>query len=223
MKIGFISDIHGNFEALKSVLNELDEMGVSEIYCLGDVVGYLTQVNECCNELRRRGVKSIMGNHDWYMASNNYCKRSISVNDYLDYQRSVITTENLEWIRSFKVYRIVENIHMVHGGWENPIDEYLLNPSDEYFKNINGDMFMSGHTHIQMLKKLKNGFYCNPGSVGQPRDTDWRAAYAVFDGVNFVLHRVEYDRPKVLNLLELAGFDDEYYRNLKKRKVEFNN
>ena len=66
MKIGLISDIHGNYEALKSVLSEMDRFGVSEIYSLGDVVGYYSQVNECCEELIEREIPNLMGNHDWF-------------------------------------------------------------------------------------------------------------------------------------------------------------
>ena len=79
--IALISDIHGNFEALKEVLKKIDELGIKEIYCLGDVVGYYSQVNECCDELRRRNVKCVMGNHDWYMAYDTFCPRSRSAND----------------------------------------------------------------------------------------------------------------------------------------------
>ena len=65
MKIAFISDIHGNYEALKSVLSKIDYEGVDKIFCLGDVVGYYSQVNECCEEIKRRNIPCVMGNHDW--------------------------------------------------------------------------------------------------------------------------------------------------------------
>lgn len=213
MKIGIISDIHGNYEALKAVLTELDKFNISEIYCLGDVVGYYSQVNECCDELISRNIPCVMGNHDWYMAGGGFCPRSRSVNDCLVYQRKVITKENLEWLRSFPVQRHVGNIHMLHGGWSDPIDEYLQ-PTQEYFSRIVGDIFVSGHTHIQTLKKYNNKTYCNPGSVGQPRDNDPRAAFAVYDR-EISLHRVEYDMQQVFDLMEKAGFNDYYYGCLK--------
>jgi len=133
MKIGIISDIHGNYEALKSVLTELDKYNVTEIYCLGDVVGYYSQVNECCDELIERNIPCLMGNHDWYMVSGGFCPRSTWVNDCLNYQRKVITKRNIEWLRNSKIQLFVGNIHMVHGGWSDPIDEYLHEPSEEYF------------------------------------------------------------------------------------------
>jgi putative phosphoesterase len=213
MKFGIISDIHGNYEALKAVLAELDEMNISEIYCLGDVVGYYSQVNECCDELRSRSIPSLMGNHDWYMAGGGFCPRSKSVNDCLVYQRKVITSENINWLRMFSIQRISGDIHMVHGGWADPIDEYLQ-PSEEYFSRINGELFISGHTHIQTLQHYTGKVYCNPGSVGQPRDNNPRAAFAVYDGT-ITLHRVEYNMQRVFDLMDKAGFSDYYYGCLK--------
>lgn len=212
-KIGIISDIHGNYEALKTVLAELDRMGITEIYCLGDVVGYYSQVNECCDELRRRNIPCLMGNHDWYMASGGFCPRSKSVNDCLVYQRKVITQENIEWLRTFDVQRFVGSLHMVHGGWADPIDEYLTEPNAEYFARIEGKNFVSGHTHIQSLYTFGDQTYCNPGSVGMPRDNDPRAAFATFDGT-FQLHRIEYNMQVVFDLMDQAGFSDYYYGGL---------
>ena len=214
MKIGLISDIHGNYEALKEVLSAMDRMNIDEIYCLGDVVGYYSQVNECCDEVRRRNIPCLMGNHDWYIAGGGYCPRSKSVNDCLVYQRKVITAENVEWLKTFPVQRRVGNIHMVHGGWSDPIDEYLLEPTEEYFSKLQGDTFVSGHTHIQSLQEFNGKTYCNPGSVGMPRDNDPRAAFAVYDG-KFSLYRIEYNMQPVFALMDKAGFSDYYYGGLK--------
>ncbi len=213
MKIGMISDIHGNYEALKAVLEELDRMNISKIYCMGDVVGYYSQVNECCDEIKSRNIPCVMGNHDWYMAGGGFCKRSRSVNDCIEYQRKVITKENLEWLKSLPIQRYIGNIHLLHGGWSDPIDEYLQ-PTKEYFSRIDGEIFFSGHTHIQTLEKYNNKTYCNPGSVGQPRDNDPRAAFAVYDGETS-LYRVEYNIQRVFNLMRKAGFNDYYYGCLK--------
>ena len=189
-------------------------MNISDIFCLGDVVGYYSQVNECCDELRKRNVKCIMGNHDWYITANSFCPRSKSVNDCLNYQRQVITEENKNWVSSFPLIRNEYGISMVHGSWNNPIDEYL-EPTEEYFEKLEGQYFMSGHCHIQKLEKYKNKIYCNPGSVGQPRDNDPRAAFSIFDGNNFKLYRVKYDIAKVGELMDKAGFNGYYYGCLK--------
>lgn len=213
-KIALISDIHGNYEALKAVLAKIDALGIDKIYCLGDVVGYYSQVNECCDELRKRAVPCVMGNHDWYMASGTGCPRSRSVNDCLAYQRKVITPENLEWVASLPVILHVENLRMVHGGFNNPIDEYL-DPQEAYFANLSGCFFATGHTHIQQIQKYGPKTYCNPGSVGQPRDGDNRAAFATFDGQEFELFRVKYNIEQVGFLMEQAGFNPYYYGSLR--------
>jgi putative phosphoesterase len=222
MKIAFISDIHGNYEALTAVLSKLDALGVSRVYCAGDVTGYYPQVNECCGELRSRQIPCVMGNHDWYMAGGGWCPRSRSVNECLSYQRGVISGENLDWLRSLPLQIREGDFQIVHGGWADPIDEYLT-PTCEYFERIPGRIFISGHTHVQTLQEYGDKIYCNPGSVGQPRDGDPRAAFAVYDGENIELHRVEYDIQKIFDLMRAAGFSDYYYgclktgaRNLKK-------
>lgn len=212
--IAIISDIHGNYSALKEVLKSIDKMGINEIYCLGDVVGYYTQINECCEELQKRNIKCIMGNHDWYMVAKSFCPRSNSVNDCMKYQREIITSKNLEWLSTFPTHRQFEELSMVHGGWCDPIDEYL-EPNEEYFAKIGGKYFASGHTHIQIVQKYGDKVYCNPGSVGQPRDGYNRAAFATFDGEKFQLHRVEYDIDEVGNLMGKAGFSGYYYGCLK--------
>lgn len=225
MKIGIISDIHGNYEALKAVLAVLDGMKIAEVYCLGDVAGYYCQINECCEELISRKIPCVMGNHDWYLAGGGFCPRSKSANDCLVHLRKVVTLENLNWLRSFPVHRRVGEVHMVHGGWTDPIDEYLLEPTESYFSKISGKVFCSGHTHIQVVRYFDGKAYCNPGSVGQPRDNDPRAAFAVFDGA-ISLHRVAYNMQPVFDLMDKAGFSEYYYgclltgaRNLCKKPV----
>ncbi len=214
MKIAFISDIHGNYEALKAVLAEIDRLGVERIYCVGDVVGYYSQINECCRELRDRQIPCVMGNHDWYMAGGGFCPRSRSVNDCLAYQRRIIENGHLTWIRTFPVQMYIGEIQLVHGGWADPVDEYLK-PTAEYFERVLGRVFVSGHTHLQSVQVFGDKTYCNPGSVGQPRDGDPRAAFAVYEAGKFTLHRSEYDMQKVFGLMDAAGFNDYYYGGLK--------
>jgi len=214
MTIAFISDIHGNYEALKTVLAEIDRLGIERVICAGDVVGYYAQINECCAELQTRGIATVLGNHDWYMAGGGFCPRSRSVNDCLAYQRKIIEPQHVRWLRSLPIQLFEDEVRIVHGGWADPIDEYLK-PSDEYFEKVEGRYFVSGHTHIQLIHESPTKTYCNPGSVGQPRDGDPRAAFATFNGGTFELHRIEYDMQKVFDLMKEAGFDDYYYGGLK--------
>lgn len=211
--IALISDIHGNFVALQEVLAAIDSLGITNIYCLGDIVGYYPQVNEVCDELRRRKVNCVIGNHDWYMLADSFCARSQTVNDALAYQKKIISTDNIAWLKSLPVHLEYNGLKMVHGGWNDPIDEYL-EPTKEYFDQVGGSFFASGHKHVQRLEDYGNKVYCNPGSVGQPRDGDNRAAFATWDGSKFELHRVAYDFKKVGELMEAAGFSGYYYQRL---------
>lgn len=181
---------------------------------MGDVSGYYSQINECCDELRARNIKCVMGNHDWYIATDSFCHRSQSVNDCIKSQRQVITKENKAWIASFPFIRNEYGISMLHGSWANPIDDYL-EPTEEYFKRLKGKFFASGHCHVQRIENYKDKTYCNPGSVGQPRDNNPKAAFAVFDGKEFKPYRVEYDINKVGELMNKAGFSEYYWHCLK--------
>lgn len=212
--IAIISDIHGNYVALERVLNAIDKLGINEIYCLGDTVGYYSQVNEVCDELRRRGVRAVIGNHDWYMLADSNCERSQTVNDTISYQKKIITEENIAWLKSLPVHLEYKELKMVHGGWNNPLDEYLWEPKKDYFDKVGGKFFASGHTHQPGVYNFDDKVYCNPGSVGQPRDGDNRASFATWDGDQFQIHRVPYDFKEVGIKMEEAGFSGYYYERL---------
>ncbi|MDY0884071.1 metallophosphoesterase family protein [Dongia soli] len=213
--IGIISDIHGNYPALQAVLRALDLQNIVRIYCLGDVAGYYCQINECCALLRKREIPTLMGNHDWYLTSGNYCPRSRSANDCLDYQRKNIDREHLDWLSKATLrMQIDDAIDCVHGGWDDPLDEYVI-PSEGYFGRFPFSLFLSGHTHVQGIWKGSGKTYCNPGSVGQPRDGDPHAAFATWDGANFNLHRVAYDIDDVAEAMTAAGFPAYYHENLR--------
>lgn len=212
--IAIISDIHGNYPALMSVLHSIDNMGIDHIVSLGDVAGYYCMINECCDELRARNITNLMGNHDFYLTSGNFCPRSRSAGDCLEYQRSVVTSENLNWLASSEHKHHVDGLSMVHGGWKDPVDEYMQTLSSDYFAKLEQKLFVSGHTHVQGIWKLKGKVYCNPGSVGQPRDGDPRAAFATWDGKEFELHRVAYDIDVIARQMQHARFPKYFYEGL---------
>ncbi|MFH0020740.1 metallophosphoesterase family protein [Pseudomonas fluorescens] len=213
--IGIISDIHGNHVALEAVLSRLDELGVSQVICLGDVGGYYCEINECCETLQKRQIFTLMGNHDWYLATGESCPRSNSVNVCLNYQRSVINAQNKQWLASLKPQATIGALDIVHGGWNDPLDEYMV-PSESYFSHRDGTLFASGHTHVPCVWKGRHKSYCNPGSVGQPRDGDPRASFALLDDDEFTLHRIEYDIGKIQEKMKEAGFTPYFYENLSK-------
>lgn len=209
--IGIISDIHGNYPALIAVLYELDRIGCKKIISLGDVCGYYCMVRECIRELRQRNIVNIMGNHDYYMINNKKCNRSYTVNLCLDYQREILNEEDINWLKKSVQYIKRDGIWMVHGGWTDYIDEYV---NDFSFLDHNNDisLYISGHTHIQAKKIGKHAVYCNPGSVGQPRDSISTAAYAIIkDNNEAELKRVEYDIDSIAYAMRKNGFQQRIY------------
>jgi predicted phosphodiesterase len=104
---------------------------------------------------------------------------------------------------------------MVHGGWKDPLDQYLYKVRDEDIPE-EAKMLFSGHTHVQCLAEFGKRYYCNPGSVGQPRDGDPRAAYAIVDNNRIILRRIDYDINKTVQSMIAAGFDSKFYMNLYK-------
>ena len=211
--IGFISDIHGNYSALSSVLEELDRLKCSTIYSLGDVAGYYPAVNECCEELRRRNIINLMGNHDHYILTGTSCGRSRSVDMAIAYQSRVIEKENLVWLKDSPQYIRTASFFACHGGPDDYIDQYLLSPP--YPLDEETGLFLSGHTHKAVIWKNKDSIYCNPGAVGQPRDGDPRASFATLDDYGQIkIHRVKYDIDATAKLSKEAGFFPAFYECL---------
>ena len=218
MKTALISDIHGNLAALKAVLAEIDAMGIGRVLCLGDMGGYYPDVDAVCDLLRARGIPALMGNHDWYLAKDVPCPRSNSANRCLDHQRATMRPDTLSWLQGLHPSAEWDGIQVVHGGWNDPLDEYLV-PSKALFSalcsTLPGRVFASGHSHVALTWQDAELRYCNPGSVGQPRDGDWRAAFATWDGADFTLHRVPYDVAATEAAMAEAGFDAYFYENLR--------
>ncbi len=211
--IGILSDVHGNYAALSAVVDELDDAGIETIVCLGDTAGYYNQINECCEVLRSRGASSLLGNHDHYLIWNKACPRSVSATRCIRYQSSIIEPDHLDWLKSLPSKAVICGLDLVHGGWNDPLDEYMT-PSEDYFEHLQGSAFASGHTHCPTEWSGKAKKYCNPGSVGQPRDGDPRASFATWNGSSFVLHRVEYDIEAAQWSMTGAGFDSYFSKSL---------
>ena len=214
--IAVIADVHGNYPALRAVLEDIDSLGVNKIYSLGDIAGYYSMINECIDLLRKKKIPNIMGNHDYYLVNNKLCSRSNTANICLGFQKKIIISENMEWLKKSLPVIEVGNMRMVHGGWRDYSEEYIYNVEEAYFANLEGNYFFSGHTHVQFLKKFRDKVYCNPGSIGQPRDGDNRAAYVLIDNESgeIVLKRVSYSIDEIALHMKTNGFDTCFYENL---------
>lgn len=207
--IAIISDIHGNLPALKSVLEDIDRQKCDKIISLGDVAGYYCQINECIQLLRERHIVNILGNHDYYLISGEGCPRSGTANKCLQYQKDIISKENMRWLKSSPQFIDDDYFSFRHGGWSNPLDEYIYDFTFDMVSRYPQTIFASGHTHIQIHKQYDLRQYFNPGSVGQPRDHDPRAAYAILkDNKEVVLHRVYYPVEETIHQMKKCGFED---------------
>lgn len=212
--IGVIADIHGNYPALSVVLAELDSLGCTKIISLGDVVGYYCMPNECINELKKRNIIHILGNHDYYLLNNVKCSRSSIVNFCIDYQRKIITAGNKEWLEKSLLFYEDSLISARHGGWNDCLEEYVYT-FDFSLANKKQRIFISGHTHIQKLESAQDKFYLNPGSVGQPRDGDKRTAFAVIKKNNNIkLYRKEYNIDSIVDKMKENNFPKKIYEGL---------
>jgi diadenosine tetraphosphatase ApaH/serine/threonine PP2A family protein phosphatase len=149
--------------------------------------------------------------------SGESCPRSKLVSEITEYQRGIISAEQVAWLSKSQAYIRRGRTCFVHGGWQDPIDQYLYEISEDIFPDET-DIFFAGHTHVQALVDLPGKRFCNPGSVGQPRDGDARSAFATFSD-NFsdnaiTLHRVAYDIDETAYHMRKAGFPAPCYENL---------
>jgi len=211
--VALLSDIHGNLPALREVLSAADTLGCARFISLGDVTGYFAQPGECIEELRQRNVRSLLGNHDRYLTTGTSCPRSKTVSDLIVYQRSAVSADQLKYLSGLPLSIREAGCFFVHGGWTDYVDEYIYSVSESMLPG-DDELYFSGHTHVQVLARFQKKTYCNPGSVGQPRDGDCRAAFAVLNGKDITLHRVEYDIDETVQAMKNAGFPARIYECL---------
>jgi predicted phosphodiesterase len=211
--IAILSDIHGNYPALEAVVMDARQRGCARFISLGDVAGYGAQPGECIDLLRSLGAVNILGNHDSYITMGGDCPRSKVVTQIIDYQRGVLHEDQVAWLKESVPTLREEEMLFVHGGPEDPQDQYLYTISPETVPDGMRWLF-SGHTHVQVIADFGDRGYCNPGSVGQPRDGDSRAAYATIDNGEITLHRVSYDIDRAVAAMKAAGFEPFCYENL---------
>lgn len=208
----FISDIHGNLPALESVFADFKSKKVYNIVCLGDIVGYGPQINEVCEFLISHNVFTIKGNHDSYLLGETKNTRSSLVAAIISKQSKIITSSNKAWLRSLPKTYDDSDCSFRHGGWLDTLEEYF-NGHFDYFNGRNEKIFASGHTHIPRIIELKNKYYLNPGSIGFPRDGDWRPSYIYLDlNGHPIVNRVEYDLDSFLTKVNKSYLPFERYK-----------
>jgi diadenosine tetraphosphatase ApaH/serine/threonine PP2A family protein phosphatase len=211
-------------EALDAVLGELKGL---EVYCLGDLVDYGPEPNEVIETVRERGVKALLGNHD-----SAALKGDTTMFNARAAMSSIWTTKqlkplSLEYLRGLppdlRVPFGETELYLTHGSPDDRLWEYV-NPTTHsalfghYLSKLRVQAIGLGHTHVSYVWNEKAETVFNPGSVGQPRDGDNRASYAIlsFTGEEFSveLRRVPYDYKRTASKIRAAGLPESFAERL---------
>ena len=235
MRILVISDIHANYTALEAVMNEAGS--VDETWCLGDLVGYGPDPNAVVEYVREiPNLTCLLGNHDVavigkipFEAFNGDARRS------LDYHERVLSADNMDYLRVLPSnLKVREDVSLVHGSPRDSVWEYILNTLSARlnFSHFTTPWCFVGHSHLQCMfhldvktdrvnlmpikvgerMKLDPRLILNPGSVGQPRDRDPRAAYAIYDSEakTWEPRRAIYNIAEVQQRIRDAGLPEKH-------------
>jgi predicted phosphodiesterase len=202
MRVAVISDVHANARALEAVLEEIDAERVDAVWCLGDTVGYGPRPNECCDVVRSRADYCLVGNHDLVVLGR------LSVSDFNDeaaaaatWTADVLTPESRTFLEGLEPSGEVDGVDLYHASARDPVWEYVLTEeaASATLELSPAPLVLVGHSHVALALSqngdgvaggmapagsrvdLTGRWLLNPGSVGQPRDGDPRAAWLLLD------------------------------------------
>ena len=238
MKVLVMSDIHSNRTALEAVLEAAGPVGA--IWCLGDVIGYGPDPNDCISIIRDLpNLICLRGNHDSAVIGlTEKGKFNLSAQVVLEWTADQLNPVHRQYLQSLSPQAEIDQVTLVHASPRDPVWEYIM---DVYTATANFEYFSTpycfvGHSHLPVLyyvkgrkelanvtfvypgdtTKLPENSIVNPGSVGQPRDHDPRAAFTIYDTEEhtWTQHRVPYDIAEVQARMTQAGLPIEYIQRL---------
>ncbi|MGQ9589151.1 MAG: metallophosphoesterase family protein [Planctomycetota bacterium] len=227
MRYAILSDIHGNLTALRSVLSTLDRLAVDVYACLGDVVGYGPDPSPCLRELRKYNALFVAGNHDYAVCGkidtanfNSYARSAIQ------WTRQSLSPADLDFLGALPLVLHLDGLDLVHGSLYAPeLFDYVQTSYDAFLtmERMHAPVCFVGHSHVPVTF-VQEQVICyridteisvrpfgkvivNVGSVGQPRDKDPRASFAIYDTDKelVTIHRVPYDTDYAAKRVRLAG------------------
>lgn len=217
MKLGIISDIHGNLEALDTMLRRLEALRVDRVYCLGDIVGYGADPNGCVERVRAVAQATVLGNHDAALTGhtpiayfNSYARTAI------EWSGRVVTDQNLEWLKQIPLTHVEDGLLFVHATPKDPAAwNYIHDPAEAAvqfpYLAEQGTAFI-GHSHVpaRYEERAHGKVIINVGSVGQPRDRDARACCGCYDTVagTFEWLREVYDIQEAARKIRAADLPE---------------
>jgi predicted phosphodiesterase len=215
MRVAVISDVHANYHALEAVLRNVDADGVDAVWCLGDTVGYGPRPNECCDVVSERGDHSLVGNHDLVVLGE------LDLGDFNDeaaaaarWTTGVLATDSRNFLQRLQPFGRLDGVDLFHASARDPVWEYVLTEeaARATLELSTAPVVLVGHSHVALAIaqaggevvgglapggteiELEGRWLLNPGSVGQPRDGDPRAAWLLLDLAQrfAAFHRVPY-------------------------------
>jgi diadenosine tetraphosphatase ApaH/serine/threonine PP2A family protein phosphatase len=215
MRFAIFGDIHANLEALQAVLADAKANECTHYVCMGDIVGYNANPRECLEIVRDMNCPTVKGNHDEDSSNEKDLEGLNPLATYaLLWTRNQLAEDQKKWLRELKFVRQVRDFTIVHATLDSPGSwAYVMNKFDAMasFSYQFSPVCFHGHTHVpkayvkdesvravvEPTLEIKPGckYFINVGSVGQPRDGDWRASYAIYDIEHklIVTRRLEYD------------------------------
>jgi diadenosine tetraphosphatase ApaH/serine/threonine PP2A family protein phosphatase len=220
VRVAILTDIHSNLPALESVLAAIDEAGIEKRWCLGDVVGYGAQPDDCAKLVSERCELSLVGNHDLAVTGEISTEVfSASAAAAVEWTRSNCEESTLEFLKSLKPQDTEHEVGLYHASPRDPVWEYVLavDQARECMADQSARVSLIGHSHVALwfsdgeglpgadgggqaeggreIDLSSDRWLLNPGSVGQPRDGDPRAAWLELDTDEWkgTYHRVQYD------------------------------
>jgi putative phosphoesterase len=209
MRVGLISDVHANLVALEAVLDAMPP--VEEVWCAGDVIGYNPWPAACVERTRETCSAVVQGNHDRTVRTPERFSANRMAYAGLAYAKAELSAEQLAWLDDLPRECVIDGRFLLVHDHPRVRDRYVY-PQEfsAIAESVDYDAVILGHTHVQGAETADGTLVVNPGSVGQPRDRDPRAAFAVLDTetVEVDLHRVEYDVERVREAITNAGIPE---------------
>lgn len=235
MRYAVLADIHSNLEALEACIGDAKKQGCKRILCLGDIVGYNANPNECIELLRKNKAICLMGNHD------AACTGNLSIEWFnplarqcLEWTKRALSNKNKKFLSELPVFFSCEWLFAVHGTPMKPVEEYMNEQkAREALRKVSEDVVLCGHNHVPFKVaegtglepivgnkkiKLNRRMVVSLPAVGQPRDNDARAGYAIldFEEKSLEIIRLAYDIEKASEKVVLAGLPEFIAERLKK-------
>lgn len=236
MKFAIIADIHGNLEAFRVVLDDIQKQRCTHHVCIGDVVGYGANPHECLEIVRKMNMPCVKGNHDDYCSTDEHTEGfNPAAAEAVQWTRKQLSEEERQWLRDLKYVRMVTNFTIVHATLDAPqrwgyvFDKLAAAASFPY---QNTPVCFFGHTHVPVAfirdtmvrggtySKFKTEpgkkYFINVGAVGQPRDGNPKSAYVIYDTNEGTveLRRLDYDIATAQKKILEAGLPERLAERL---------